>query len=182
MSFDILYKKYLNKSISKKLYIKKSHQRSKILFETQKFLSGSDVREIIIKEKKIIFKISACEKDSLINMILDCNDSRFIPIEIFNFKKYESDVANFIYFIARKSRNIIDIGANIGWYSLNFNLIKNVKSIHAFEAIPRNFRFLKHNVRINNSNKIIQNNIALSDSIGKSIFFWTKKKYFFSKL
>jgi FkbM family methyltransferase len=31
-------------------------------------------------------------------------------------------------------------------------------------------------VRINNSNKIIQNNIALSDSIGKSIFFWTKKE------
>jgi FkbM family methyltransferase len=176
MSFEILYKKYLSKSISKKLYIKKSHQKLKILFEIQKFLSGSDVREIIIKEKKIIFKILSCEKDSLINMILDQNDSRFIPIEIFNFKKYESDVANFIYFIARKSRNIIDIGANIGWYSLNFNLIKNVKSIHAFEAIPRNFKFLQHNVKINNSIKIIPNNIALSDSNGKSIFFWTKKE------
>ena len=109
-------------------------------------------------------------------MTLDRDDSRFIPIEIFNFKKYESDVANFIYFIARKSKNIIDIGANIGWYSLNFNLIKNVKSIHAFEVIPRNFKFLQHNIKINNSIKIISNNVALSDSTGKSFFFGQKKK------
>lgn len=176
MSIESLYNNYLSNIISKHKYIRKSYKNQKILFEIQKFLRGSDVRQITITDKEIIFKILACEKDSFVNMTLDRNDSRFIPIEIFNFKKYESDVANYIYFIARKSKNIIDIGANIGWYSLNFNLIKNVKTIHAFEAIPRNFKFLQHNIKINNSIKIIPNNVALSDSIGRSIFFWTEKE------
>ena len=171
-----LYNKFLQKKITKEKYILESQKNKKKLFEFKEFLTNSQVNEIKINNEFIQFDISSCEKNKIITMNLDESDSRFIPYEIFNFKKFEPDVSGYLFYIAKKSNIIIDIGANIGWYSLNFNLINSVKEVHSFEAIPRTFNFLKEHLKINNAKKVKANNIALSNKKGNIDFFWTEKE------
>jgi FkbM family methyltransferase len=176
MKIADLYKKFIQKKISKQNYIKQSQKNKEKLFEFKDFLTDSKVKEIRISTHLIQFDIESCIKNKIITMNLDLKDSRFIPYEIFNFKSFEPDVANYLFHVAKKSTHIVDIGANIGWYSLNFNLLNNTKSIHSFEVIPRTYNFLKDHLKINNAKKVKANNIALSNKKGKVPFFWTESE------
>jgi FkbM family methyltransferase len=61
----------------------------------------------------------------------------------------------------------VDVGANVGFYSIILSKSKNVKSI-AFEPIPSTYHKLEKNVQINSlSNKVFSKNIAIGSSIGQ---------------
>ena len=105
-------------------------------------------------------------------MIVDKADQRFVPIETLNFKKFEPVFSDLIFSFSKNSENIMDIGANIGWYSLNFNSHAMVKTVHAFEPIPKTYNYLLKHIELNNAKKIVPNNFALSDSNGEVEFLW----------
>jgi FkbM family methyltransferase len=59
---------------------------------------------------------------------------------------------------------IMDIGANIGFYSVIGSLLPKVKAIHSYEAVMETFKALKCNVAMNNlSERIHCHNIGISD-------------------
>jgi len=61
----------------------------------------------------------------------------------------------------------VDVGANVGFYSIILAKSKNVKSI-SIEPIPYTYFKLEKNVKINSlSNKVITKNIAIGSSIGQ---------------
>lgn len=176
MSFNYLFKSLNQKKITKKKYISKCYNFHKTLINYQSFLKNSEVNQIQITNQNIIFDIKKINngkqsKKESIKLIADTNDERSIPIETFNFKKFEPNDSQFLIKFAKVSKNIIDVGANLGWYSLNFNFLKNTKSIHSFEPIPRTYSFFRENIKINKAKKIIANNFALSDKSGKQTFY-----------
>ncbi|MEM9834823.1 MAG: FkbM family methyltransferase [Bacteroidota bacterium] len=67
---------------------------------------------------------------------------------------------------------IIDVGANIGWFSLIFSRYgpANTK-IFSFEPDPLNYRLLTKNVKQNNANQIICRTEALSNKEGKETLY-----------
>lgn len=63
---------------------------------------------------------------------------------------------------------VIDIGANIGWYSLLLSrLIPDEADIFAFEPDPLNFELLEHNIGINRESRItaVRKALATEDGI-----------------
>jgi FkbM family methyltransferase len=61
----------------------------------------------------------------------------------------------------------VDVGANVGFYSIILAKSKNVNSI-AFEPIPSTYFKLEKNIKINSlSNNVFTKNIAVGSSIGK---------------
>ena len=168
-----LYEDYINKKISKHNYIREIFKHHQSLFEYSKLLKDSDIKSIKISEKEIIVEVKGI---STIKMIIDETDLRFVPIEILNFKKFEPEFTELIFLFAKNSENIIDIGANVGWYSLNFNSLTMVKNIYAFEPIPKTFNYLLKHIKLNNSKKIIPNNFALSELNGEVEFLWHDKE------
>lgn len=54
----------------------------------------------------------------------------------------------------------IDVGANIGWYTLNAAKQLEKGQVFAIEAEPANFRILKDNIDLNNFKNVISYNIA----------------------
>jgi len=61
----------------------------------------------------------------------------------------------------------VDVGANVGFYSIILAKSKNVNSI-AFEPIPSTYFKLEKNVKINSlSNNVFTKNIAIGSSIGQ---------------
>ncbi len=73
--------------------------------------------------------------------------------------------------VLKEGEIILDIGANIGLFSLcASNMINNIK-VYAFEPFKDNFKILKENIKLNKSNNIIPQMSALSDSNGKGFLF-----------
>ena len=72
----------------------------------------------------------------------------------------------------RENEIAIDIGSNLGWYSVLISRIASPKSIiHSFEADVANFELLQHNLVSNNCLNVKPHNVAISDSAGKTEFY-----------
>ena len=79
------------------------------------------------------------------------------------------------FFVALAERagcqTFVDVGANIGAYSLFATLIPTVRGIFGFEADPATFEELKRNVRVNNLEQRIEiRSNAVSDAVGTLTF------------
>lgn len=88
------------------------------------------------------------------------------------FKTWEVDVGWIWKELCQISQVIFDIGANIGIYSLTARALNKNCQIYAFEPSLRNFKKLNENVRINNYH-IISEQLAISNTTGKSVFYDT---------
>tara|TARA_B100000902_G_scaffold239639_1_gene226942 strand:- start:487 stop:1251 length:765 start_codon:yes stop_codon:yes gene_type:complete len=99
--------------------------------------------------------------------------SQAIDREIYLNEFYEKEQLMFLHKIysEKKINHFFDIGANIGYYSLFFQKIKN---IHAFEPNKKNFLRLKENVKLNNLN-INTYNFGLSNSNSETEIWYTNK-------
>jgi FkbM family methyltransferase len=67
---------------------------------------------------------------------------------------------------------MLDIGANIGWYSLLVDSINKSSSIHAFEPVPNTFKRLSDNCSINQANTITCHNFGFSSEPGSFPFYF----------
>jgi len=93
-------------------------------------------------------------------MFLDPNDS--LQMSCFgSFEPFETEVVKKLIKIGN---NVLDIGANIGYFSLLFaKLVGNNGRVYAFEPEPENFRILKKNLEINHYNNTMAIQKAISD-------------------
>ena len=83
---------------------------------------------------------------------------------------YEPHLTQFVAenFKLKQKQYALDIGANLGWYSLLLNKISDEgASIHAFEPDPMNYQLLSTNLSQNNAEKVKTTETALSDSAGE---------------
>lgn len=63
---------------------------------------------------------------------------------------------------------MIDVGANIGFYTVLLGKIDSVDEVHAFEPMPEPFRELRDNVQLNHlTDKCFLHQVALSDTPGQ---------------
>ena len=71
---------------------------------------------------------------------------------------------------ADNTKNIIDIGAHIGMYTMAFG--KKVNRVYSFECSPKSFNFLCANLLLHDlSYKVTKYNVALSDKEGISKYY-----------
>ena len=71
---------------------------------------------------------------------------------------------------------MLDVGANIGWYSLLMSRFEhaNIK-IHCFEPDPDNYECLTHNLEMNGATKVTAHNMGVSDATGIKTLYLYKK-------
>ncbi len=75
---------------------------------------------------------------------------------------------DFLEKIVKKGNYALNIGANIGYYSvLLSNLVGPNGKVYAFEPAPENFEILNKNASINKHKNIVAINKAVSDKSGK---------------
>lgn len=115
---------------------------------------------VITKNKKVIFYLN------LLNPI---------DREIYLKGNYEEKQINFLLEQIQKKdiKIFIDIGAHMGFYSMNVSKKKIVT--YSFEPVRETFEQLKENKKINNIKNIRLYNLALSDE-KKNIKMWVSDK------
>src|SRR6266404_5364081 len=99
--------------IKKEDYIKKMHNLHAVLWEYADFLKNKNISAIKILPSDVIF-----ETKSGIKLICNSKDERMTPMEILNFDDYEKEELAMMRKFLKKDSVVLDIGANIGWYTL----------------------------------------------------------------
>lgn len=93
---------------------------------------------------------------------------------IYKYKNYEPEITRFVLNEIKYNSDdiIIDVGANIGWYSLLLDHMEYGPGvIYAFEPNSLNYSLLKYNISLNGASKIVAVNKAVSDRNGKATLY-----------
>ena len=135
------------------------------------------LKRLIPSLLKIIVKIFKIKRIKIKhnNLILLLNPKNSVDREIYLKDNYEKDQISFLEKeIDNNDINIfIDIGAHMGFYSINFS--KKKIRIYSFEPIKNNYDQFKENILINKINNIVSFNCALSNK-KSAIQMWVPNK------
>jgi FkbM family methyltransferase len=168
MKLHQIKQKYLSGEISKPDYIDDMHAAHTILFDYARFIRNTDIAKIEITDDAIVMT----SRETGIRILCDKDDKRIVPVEILNFEQYESGDSALIFQMIKDDAVVFDIGANIGWYSLNIAKKYPSSNVVAFEPIPKTFDYLTENISLNEVKNIRINNLGLSNKAGEFVFYY----------
>ncbi len=101
-------------------------------------------------------------------MLVDATD-RGIGRELRLYGVHEPLVTNLLAGVARPGVNVLDVGANIGYYTLLLSrLVGPSGEVLAVEPHPENFRLLCHNLWLNGVENVRVLQAAVADTSGKA--------------
>lgn len=166
MSLAGLRAAYQCGEISKQRYIDEMHRVHAVLFEYAEFLRETDIARIEVVDGQVVMQ----SRESGIRIVCDKADKRLAPIEILNFGSYEKAELGMVLRLLRDGQTVFDIGANVGWYSINIAKRFPRMRIFAFEPLPGTFAYLQRNIALNQVSSIRTNNFGLSDHNGELAF------------
>ncbi|WP_212629652.1 FkbM family methyltransferase [Pseudomonas sp. KB-10] len=115
------------------------------LFDYVAFLADIDVAEIRITAQGVEIR-SALHQ---ISMLMDPVDLHSTPYTLLDFGSYETEETRFLKAVFGDGDVFLDIGANLGWYSLVLGRNCPGSRIFAFEPIPSTVAALEKNIRLN---------------------------------
>lgn len=159
---------YQNGIIEKYDFIDKMQSFNKTLFYISERLKHTDIGEIQIRDGLLLF---TTRKDN-INLVFNGLDRRGVPFDILNFSNYEAEDEEILFSLLDNDAVILDIGANIGWYSLLFSKRRPQSRIYAFEPIADTYRYLVANLTLNGTSNVNSFNFGLSEKTGSLTYYY----------
>ena len=168
-SFQSLKASFSNGLVAKAKYIQSAHEDfHSRLFAYSSDICETDIASIEIKDNCVLM---TTRKDRIL-IEVDPLDFRTAPIEILNFSEYEPYEMSIVRLLSPHIDTMLDIGANIGWYSLVIAASNKSACIHSFEPIPSTFARLENNCLLNNSENINCHNYGFSSTPGSFPFYF----------
>lgn len=128
-------------------YINDHHRR---LFDYPDFLAGTDVESISITPEGVVVR----SREHGIAMYMDAVDLHATPYALLGLGSYESNETAFLKSVFHDGDLFLDIGANLGWYSLVLGKHAPGGRIYAFEPVPETVSRLEKNIALNQLNNV----------------------------
>src|SRR5690606_323848 len=98
-----------------------------------------------------------------------------------NVEGFEYHATKVFIELVKNSSVFLDIGANIGYYSLLASAVTDKKiKVFAFEPMPAIYDYLLKNIKCNGFSNISPYALALSDAKGEAEFYSVTNKKFIS--
>jgi len=160
--------KYLAKEIAKQDYINQMHKIHACLFDYAGYIPATDISKIEITDDSVVMT----SREVGIKIICDKSDKRIVPIEILNFDNYEKTDSSMIFKLLKNGFAVFDIGANIGWYSINIAKRFDKTTVFAFEPIPKTFDYLNRNLQLNHITNVMPHNFGFSNKEEDLTFYY----------
>lgn len=131
--------------VSKLEYCEEINYHHAHLFDYPAFFANTDVAGIQITAEGVMVS----SRSHGISMFMDAVDLHATPYALLGFGSYENDETAFLKSVLRDGDVFLDIGANLGWYSLVLGKQFPKAHIFAFEPIPNTVLVLERNIRLN---------------------------------
>lgn len=157
--------------IDKAAFIARAYGAHQYLFEYVRALAETNVAGIEVTEEGVRFSFS----DPEMRLWSREGDRRTAPIEALNFGSYEKHELRtalmLIDSLGEEPGAILDVGANIGYYSIAIARANPERSVVSFEPIPATFELLRRNLELNGVENVKAVNAGVSDKSGEKSFF-----------
>ena len=157
-------------ALTKAEYIEAMHRAHQCLFEYAAFLRSTDMGRIEITDGRVIMTTRTG-----VRLFCAPADKRIAPVEILNFGSYESAHADMLNALVRDGNTILDVGANIGFYTISLARKFPWTAIFAFEPIPATFACLRANLELNGVTNARIFNFGLSDRECEQVFYFSPR-------
>lgn len=167
MSIVNCEKQYKSGEIDVKKYVDEMYILHSKLFEYSKYIEDSYISSIEIKKNSLILKL-----EDGINLMYHMPDRRSAAFDLLSFKSYEKEELDILLDIIEPNMVVFDIGANIGWHSINIAKAYESIKVYAFEPILETFNVLKENIIINHLENVQLFNIGLANTSEAQVFYY----------
>jgi FkbM family methyltransferase len=164
-TIDQFERKIIDKSTFIERMFYEHHSR---LFDYVNHLGRTNIKKIEIDDEGVILT----SRDRGIRIACSETDHRIAPIETLNFCDYEKDESAMMERLIEDGDTFFDIGANIGWYSINIAAARRAVKVFSFEPIPMTYAQLKKNIEINAIKNISAYNFGFSNQNGEFPFYF----------
>ncbi|UGQ46608.1 FkbM family methyltransferase [Massilia endophytica] len=155
--------------IDKPTFIKTMYEaHHAVFFDYAAYLPRTNVKKIEVEDGRVIMT----SRDRGIRIACTPGDYRVAPMETLNFFDYEKEESDMMEKLVADGDNFFDIGANIGWYSINIAASRRATTVYAFEPIPDTYERLQTNLALNATSNIKPFNFGLSDQPGEFTFYY----------
>jgi FkbM family methyltransferase len=138
------------------------------LFDYAEYLARTNIKKIEIEDGRIIMT----SRDRGIRIACGAGDHRIAPIETLNFKDYEKAESLMMENLVEDGDNFFDIGANIGWYSVNVAATRRNAQVYSFEPLPKTYKQLATNVELNSVPNVRLHDFGFSNQVGSFPFYY----------
>lgn len=140
-------------------------------------LQKSIIEHIEISKSGLIMVLT--NEGNNIKMYINEDDCEEVPISILcsgNYEARESAMVNKVLQHYKEETNFVmfDVGANVGWYSLNVMKQIPQTKLYAFEPSPITYTRLVKNFLLNDFNSDVAFNIGLYKQTGKLDFYYDR--------
>jgi FkbM family methyltransferase len=162
-------KQFQQGQIDKPTFIKTMYEaHHAALYDYASYLPGTNVKKIEIEDNSVIMT----SRDRGVRIACTARDYRIAPIETLNFFDYEKEESVMMENLVADGDQFFDIGANIGWYSINIAASRRATTVHAFEPIPSTYDDLQRNLALNASANVVPHRFGLSDQAGEFTYYY----------
>ncbi len=149
------------------------------MLDFSRLIKKSWVREIRIDSGGVVYDLERINRKTgqtvCFKMRLFDTDATAVENAVLTFGNYEAEETDmmdcFLPFLPAGG-GILDIGANLGWYSLNIRAQRRDLNIFAFEPIRETCDRLEQNLILNGFYDVCAVNTGLSDRNGQEDFFF----------
>jgi len=162
---------YVRGTIEKSTFIEKMYvEHHSALFDYAQYIKNTNVKKIEIEDDRVVMT----SRDRGIRIACDYGDFRIAPVETLNFFDYEKDESSMMENLVLDGDTVFDIGANIGWYSINIAASKRAVKVYCFEPIPKTYKSLLMNIDLNGISNVYPHNFGFASQAGEFPFYYYK--------
>ena len=161
---------YLKGKIDKNTYMSDMFSVHQYLFEYPDLIKNSAVQKIEISSDRVTFVIHSGSRD--IKLCCAANEAQALPMSFLNLSSVEAEESKMIHRLIKPGDVVFDIGANIGWYSINILLECKGTIVYSFEPIKSSYQYLLKNLELNGQETDKTFNIGLSNENKKDKFYF----------
>jgi FkbM family methyltransferase len=158
---------YRTGALAKPDYIRLMHDLHQQLFDYAEFIKETDIGRIEISDGRIIM----VTRDPEIKLITDQTQRRLPGIEILNFDNYETAEMGILRQLVHENDTVLDIGANVGLYTMTLCKTVPQVEVHAFEPVPDTYRSLRAHLELNGITNAYAHNFGFSNEAKRPMFF-----------
>ena len=170
MSLQDIQDSFKGGKIDKASYIGRMFECHTELFHYRDLIRGTDIEALTILQDGVRVRFNWPP----LEMILPPGEMRAAPVEALNFGSYEKRefavVESIIAGLEAAQPVIIDIGGNVGFYSIGLKRLHPQLRIHAFEPVPATADQFEANCRLNGCSDIVLHRHGLSNARGEVVF------------
>ena len=158
---------YLRGELDKHEFARQIGEHHRALRDTASLLEGSDIAAIELTPGTVTF----VSRFGHARFPCDPVDRGLPPVVALNFGAYERKDFSMLLQLVPPGGTFVDIGANIGWYSIHVAIADREANVIAVEPIPSSFRWLVAAIEANSLTNITPLNIAVGPQDGTTTLF-----------